>query len=263
MTIKKIRLPFLVSLLLTLSLALTSVAGAESSVVNNVQDEGQVVRAFLVSDGVQKEITLEELEAIKTESIQQQANIFKQKETYVKQNAELLNNNSLAGDISPMALLDLSYYNESGFISNVYRWNLNRRISAPLYNDSSTQTNSQTLTYSTSQSYTSNFSFSTSGQKNAITAGVTVGASWSENFSFSQSVTQNVPPKKYVWMDYTPIMDNSYGILHEEVWSVVPGSSVKLVDEDHFIDLYIAKETSNGLPDGLYTLVESSSKPTY
>lgn len=54
MTIKKIRLPFLVSLLLTLSLALTSVAGAESSVVNNVQDEGQVVRAFLVSDGVQK-----------------------------------------------------------------------------------------------------------------------------------------------------------------------------------------------------------------
>jgi hypothetical protein len=64
-------------------------------------------------------------------------------------------------------------------------------------------------------------------------------------------------------MDYTPILDNSYGILHEEVWSVVPGSSVLLVDEDHFLDLYIAKQTSTNIPDGLYTIVESSSYPTY
>ena len=240
-----------------------AMSNASEANTDVVPDQPTVIRAFLVLDGVQKEISLEEMEAIKAESQERQQNMLAQKQKSVLSKNQMHAKSEPSGTFGPASLLDLSYYNESGFISNVYRWDLNRRISPPVHNTSTTTTNSYTISYSTSQSFTSNFSFSTSGQKSAVTAGITVGAAWQNTYSVSQSVTQNIPPEKYGWMDYTPIMDNSYGILHEEVWSVVPGSAVELVNEDHFLDLYIAKKTSTNIPDGLYTIVESSSYPTY
>ena len=259
MTSNKFKLTALFSLLLTLTLAFSLAASAESSVVQD-QNEGTVVKAILVKDGVEKEISLEELEDIKTDSLRQQKNMVTQKQNFTK---NLNNNVSALSDVSPMVITDMSYYVESNFIRNVYRWSLNRRISAPVYNSSPTTTNSRTISYSTTQSYTSNFSFSTSGQRSAITAGVTAGASWSNSESVTDSVTQNIPPLKYSWMDYTPLMDNSFGILYERVWNIVPGWAELIVDEDRFIDLYIMKRTGAGIPDGLYTIVESSNYPTY
>ncbi|WP_249073807.1 hypothetical protein [Lysinibacillus sp. BPa_S21] len=166
------------------------------------------------------------------------------------------------GDIvNPYMINNLSWYSQPGFSRAVLRSNLTRRVNVPIYNDIS-QTITRTMSYTACQSYTSNVSFSSSYTKDAFTAGVTVGASWSKTFEGSDSINQPIPPKKYSWMEYTPYMDNSWGSMHEEVWSWDGYSNVCLVNKIYFLDVYIARQGNAGLPDGIYKIKESSTKPS-
>lgn len=149
-------------------------------------------------------------------------------------------------------------YEESGFIRNFPRADMVRRISPIVYNETS-QNASRTISYSASQGFVSNISLTLGGKKSAITAGITGGASWSNSYSQSDSVTQTIPKNKYAWMEYYPIMDNSYGILTELI--TYDGGIPYYEENTYFTDIFIAKKMSNGMPDGVYTLKESSSRP--
>ncbi|MEC2346705.1 hypothetical protein P9H28_21765 [Paenibacillus barengoltzii] len=233
---------------------------AESGSIGS--EEIKVVRAILVENGVKKKLSATEYEVLmeqnnhKVQEIERQKNINQ---------AKLNKNDGVANElkpdeITPFALIDMSIYTEAGFIQSVYRNDLTRRISVPVYNETSQEV-TRTISFTASQSYTSNVSLTSTYAKNAFTAGVTVGSSWSNTYSDSDSVTQKIPPHKYSWMEYTPNMSNSYGTMHEEVWNFDGFTNVKIVDKTYFLDVYIAKPGNAGLPDGLYTVKESSTKP--
>lgn len=72
--------------------------------------------------------------------------------------------------ITPFALIDRSRYVQAGFVPTVYRQNLARRISVPVYN-SGTQTATRTISFAASQSFTSNVSLSASHTKKHLLQG--------------------------------------------------------------------------------------------
>lgn len=255
----KLKLPVILSLVMAMVGSTSSAAFADSE--NKPIAESNVARAFVVEDGIKKELSMEEYDLLVQENDKKLQLLETQK--------SIMNNSINSGDlkssseqdlISPFAIMDLSRYTEAGFINSVYRNDLARRVSVPIYNDG-TQTITRTISYSASQSYTSNVSLSSTYAKNAFSAGVTVGSSWSNTISSSDSVSQPIPPKKYSWMQYTPNMSNSYGTMHEEVWNFDGTSNVKLVDKTYFLDVYIAKRGNAGLPDGLYVVKETDYAP--
>lgn len=225
-------------------------------------EEPKVVRAILVEDGIKKELSTKDYDLL-IEQNKQKMQVLERQKNGVKEELNKYNGtkNELKLDkVTPFSLIDLSRYSEAGFTQSVYRYNLTRRISVPVYNEG-TQTVTRNISYSASQSYTSNVSLTSTYAKNAFTAGVTVGSSWSNTYSESDSISQPIPPKKYSWMEYTPNMSNSWGTMYEEVWNFDGFSNVKIVDKSYFLDVYMAKAGNAGLPDGLYTVKESSTKP--
>ncbi|MDF9843532.1 MULTISPECIES: hypothetical protein [unclassified Paenibacillus] len=64
-------------------------------------------------------------------------------------------------------------------------------------------------------------------------------------------------------MDYYPILNNSYGMLNEKVYANAQGTSVLVSDTNTYADIYVARVRSGGLPDGVYTVKQSTSAPSY
>lgn len=220
-------------------------------------NDSEVVRAILVEDGVEKEINPKEYDRILegNEEKLQQIEGFKEK--------EIANNNGLISapennSVTPFAIINQSRYVQAGLISSVYRTDLKKRVSVPVYNGT-TQKITRTISYSASRGYTSNVSLSSSYAKSAVQA--TVGASWNKSSSSSDSISQPIPLKIYSWVEYTPNMKSSYGTTYEEVWNYYAGSNVKIIDKKYFLDLYIAKKGNAGLPDGIYAVKEASKAP--
>jgi len=234
--------------------SMCSVALAETSESLKTEKE-EITRVFIVENGEQKELSLDEYNLLMQQNEERLQDLEAKKSLGISEGSLKTNNT-----VNPFALMDLSYYNQAGFSRAVLRTGLTARVSVPVYNETS-QTVTRTISYSASQSYTSNVSLSSTYAKNAFTAGVTVGASWSSTYSGSDSVSQPIPPKKYSWMEYTPYMDNSWGTMHEEVWNFDGITNVKIVDKTYFLDVYIARKGNAGLPDGIYTVKESSTKP--
>lgn len=231
------------------------VNAAEVNTKNPKPSEESVVKAFVVKDGELSEITLEQYYAeISKAEVNEH---LKQQE---KLNAINNNPNIAPREIGIMSLLDLSYYYEQGYIDHVLRTGLKRRIS-PVLENSTSSAATRTLSYSTTQAYTANISI-TASRKGYIDAGITGGAGWSKSTSTNDSTTATVQPKKFLWMDFTPYMDNSYGTLNEVIYSVDPlsGTSVLIKNESSFADIYIPLELNN-MADGVYTIVESSTRP--
>jgi len=255
----KLKLPVILTLVMAVVGGTSSAAFADSA--KAAVAESNVARAFVVEGGIKKELSIEEYDLLikdndkKTQFLETQKSIMKNSINSVDSKSS-----SETDSIAPLSLIDLSRYSEAGFIGSVYRNDLTRRISVPIYNDGTT-TITRNISFTASQSYTSNVSLSSTYSKNAFSAGVTVGSSWSKTISNSDSVSQPIPPKKYSWMQYTPNMSNSYGTLYEEVWSFDGASNVKVVDKSYFVDVYIAKTGNAGLPDGLYTVKETTTAP--
>ncbi|GGA53486.1 hypothetical protein [Paenibacillus physcomitrellae] len=226
-----------------------------------VSDDTEVTRIFLVENGQQKELSKEEYNLLlrqneqKLQSIESQKNSLKS-EIFNPQVSKNENNNT----ITPFALQDYSYYLESGRAFGVYNYNLTRRISVAVYNETSNEV-TRTITFSASQGYSANVSFSTSYGEDAFSASTSLGASWSKTITNSDSISQRIPPKRYSWMEFTPYMDNSWGTMHEEVWNFDGFSNVNLVNKTYFLDLYAARPGNAGLPDGIYTVKEGSTPP--
>ncbi|MFX3649060.1 MAG: hypothetical protein ACE3K2_25880 [Paenibacillus sp.] len=256
----KLKFPVILSLVVAMVGGTSSAAFAETE--NTVSAESNVARAFVVEDGVKKELNTEQYDLLIKENEEKQQLLEAQKSIMTNRiNIGDLKSRTNDDDlITPFALIDRSRYVQAGFVPTVYRQNLARRISVPVYN-SGTQTATRTITFAASQSYTSNVSLSASHTKKAFTAGVSVGASWSNSYSNTDSIAQPIPPKKYSWMQYTPNMSNSFGTMYEELWNFDGKTNVKITDETYFLDVYIAKKGNAGLPDGLYVIMETDTVP--
>lgn len=256
----KMKFPVILSLVVAMVGGTSSAAFAETE--NTVSAESNVSRAFVVEDGVKKELNTEQYDLLIKENEEKQKLLEAQKSIMTNRiNIGDLKSRSNDDDlITPFALIDRSRYVEAGYVSTVYRHNLARRISVPIYNDG-TQTVNRTITFAASQGFTSNVSLNLSHQIKAFSASASVGASWNSTYTNTDSILQPIPPKKYSWMQYTPNMSNSYGTMYEEVWNFDGKSNVKITDKTYFLDVYTAKKGNAGLPDGLYVVKETTYLP--
>ncbi|CAH1224301.1 hypothetical protein PAECIP111892_05467 [Paenibacillus auburnensis] len=254
---KRILIPIAMSLLLCLPIY----AGAEEvhSATTPQKNNVEVVKAYRAVDGGLKEITLEEYNKLEAEANKNAA--LEQAKVGLAESAPLFKTNSL---ITPMDAYTTTVYkyNQSGYIYNYARSDLNRRISSAVKNDSNNPV-TRAIAYTASQAFAANISFNVSAKINAVTAGITAGATWTNTYTSSDTVTQSISPGYYAWMDYYPIFNNSYGLLNEKVYANAQGTSVLVSDTNTYADIYVARVMSGGLPDGVYTVKQSLSAPSY
>ncbi|WP_419884908.1 hypothetical protein [Paenibacillus sp. B-A-8] len=151
-------------------------------------------------------------------------------------------------------------YQQNGYVSYVTRSGLTRRISQPVYNSASINS-LLNISYSVSQGYIANTSFGVTAKQTAVSAGITGGSSWSNTYGGSNTTTASVNPYNYAWMEYTPIMNNSFGVITEKNYVNVQGSSVLVSTNSYDVDIYTARLLSGSLPDGVYVIKQSASKP--
>jgi hypothetical protein len=143
------------------------------------------------------------------------------------------------------------WYNELGSIDEVFRSNLQTRISNFVYNEG-TEIAELEVTGSKTQGSTANFSLS-SGEKTAIQ--VETGISYYSSYTFSQTIKQRIPGGCKGWMEFYPIMKNSYGYLQYGVTtSIYPFYSIY---SEVWTDVYFPRELSNGQLDGVYILKQA------
>ncbi|WP_025692720.1 hypothetical protein [Paenibacillus zanthoxyli] len=231
------------------------VASSFSSVVGAApvvkEGEVKVEQTFIVRDG--KAIIVPN---------ETYLNDSKQMETIEASKDQTKQNLAESGrNVSINSLWDLSHYNEAGYIPRVLRTPLKRRISAAVYN-STTSPLTRSLSFSTTQTYTANISI-TGSRKGVIDAGITGGVSWTQTATVNDTMTASIQPHEYNWVEFTPYMSNSYGTLFEEIWNIDPftGQSVLLTKGQYWTDIYSAIKLPDGTPDGLYTVVSSASAP--
>ncbi|WP_162137303.1 hypothetical protein [Paenibacillus senegalensis] len=102
----------------------------------------------------------------------------------------------------------------------------------------------RTVSVSSTVSYSANISI-TIPIRSAISA--VLGGSWTNSYQLSDSVGITVQPGYKSWFEFTPIMDNSYGVT--EYYNSF-GSKVSSV----WTDIYTARRVS-GQADGILTAV--------
>ncbi|WP_223066042.1 hypothetical protein [Paenibacillus caui] len=224
-----------------------------------LKNDKKVVRAFVSTDGFLKEISLEEYVKMKEDA-----------ENLETEKAKNLAKEAIKSLYSPLAFGDQvlyrSYvYNESGYIYATPRPTLNKRISVAVRNPNNSAVD-RTINYTASQSFSANIGVTASSDiGKAISLGITGGASWSETYSSSDSVVHHIPPLTYAWMDYYPIMNNTYGYTQETIhyYNLYTGFQHSEPGSNIWTDIFVAREMAGGLPDGVYTVVESGSLPDY
>lgn len=268
----KLKSLFAMTMALTLLLSGSHVFANGNSSKNEQTNNPEVVSAYIVKDGNVVQISKAEYEQILNTSKQEESQTKALKQQLQQKGPKVESDSSGStlnpgtnGGMSTQSLVYFYQYNQSGFTSTAYRWNLNRRITPAIYNESSTSL-PNTFTSTVSETWAANISITGSGKIAAVTAGITIGGSWNQTVSGTMSLSPQIAPKKYSWIDFTPIHTNSWGYMNEKCYSVVVGSSVLLSDTNEWYDIYTPKKLTGQFgdyPDGLYTVKESDSYPTY
>lgn len=165
-------------------------------------------------------------------------------EKNIMKNDMILNNG-----IQPFLFAPYSSYYESGVYYNQARTDLQKMACSYVAN---TTNNVAGINFSCSatQSFTSNFSLTSAELKGfKMDASIT----FSSSMSSSQAVTGNISPKHRGWVEFYPIMDNSFGVTKNGYYT----SDYQLViTEEKFTDIYVPKKV-NGLLFGEYIVYES------
>ncbi len=198
-----------------------------------------------------KEVDKEEYLAKLNEMNKKKEEIEQQKNGIIINNSEQFS--EFEGVVPNSCVLVTMYeYNEDHYVSQVVKNDLTRRISPYVVND--TQDNAtRTITYSTTQSYVSNYTFTSQAEIDAVTAGITIGSSWQATYSYSDSVTTTIRPGYKSWVEYTPIMDNSWGWMDYETAIICDYGVVPVGEGSTWLDIYIARKI-NGVLDGYYVV---------
>lgn len=144
----------------------------------------------------------------------------------------------------------ISWYDEFGNIPEFVRSSLRRRIS-PYVENRTSQPATRQISASTQQSTTYNFSLS-SGEKSHVTA--EIGMEVERTHSYSETITTTIPPMYRSWMEFTPIMHNTYGVMNYGVTTDIYPYYV--ITSRKYPDIYIPR-LLHGLLDGIYILMEA------
>jgi hypothetical protein len=249
-------------LALMLILCLPIYAGAEG--VHNDEapqnSESEIIKVYKTSPTGLSEISIEEYHDILAQGQALEA----AKEGLVP-SVPLFNTDSSFEKSSVIAPRDafqttIYSYQQNGYVSYVTRSGLTRKISPAVYNSASGNS-LLNISYSVSQGYIANTSFGVTAKQTAVSAGITGGSSWSNTYGGSNTTTALVNPYNYAWMEYTPIMNNSFGVITEKTYANVQGNSVLVGTNSYDVDIYMARLLSGSLPDGIYVIKQSASNP--
>jgi hypothetical protein len=266
---KKRLIPFVLILMLSIPITAgaeeihTDVAPQQINVTTQ-QNEPEILKAYRATDNGLQEISLDEYNKITNEAETLESAKIGLLESMPLFNSEI-NSKFKSNDlVTPRDAYTTTVYkyNQAGYVYNVARPYLNKRISAIVQNETD-QSVTRTITYTASQSFTANLSINIPLKIAAINVGITGGASWQNTYGSTDAVAQVITKGYYAWMDYYPIMNNSFGDLNTKVYANAQGTSVLVSDTNEFYDIYIAKQMSGGLPDGVYTVKQSTTRPNY
>jgi len=180
-------------------LGATTVLAADS---NNNAKGTEIVAAYRVTENGLVPLDQQDLAAL--ESSNNDAAIAKHAAKSMTEN-----NTQKNSSFSPASAVFYYTYDQSGYIDAFPKHDLRARISQYVYNY--TQDNViRSVEASTTQSYTVNISLTTE-KRAAFTA--TLGGSWSSSASYSDSITCQINPGYKSWIEFTPIMHNSWGYM--------------------------------------------------
>lgn len=256
----------LLALILLLSIAPTGSVFAASSLStsdNSTQtgnstgssSESTVVAAYIVRNGKLTQISISQYQALIAKGNAQLAQAIARSESLSSVASTASPNNTMAVAASPIYMYPKYDFVKSGKILEITRNDLARRVSDIVYNEADSPSylllsSSVTQTYSASMSLSADY-------KAAITA--TIGASWSYSYTSNQTVNGAIDPHEYGWLQFAPIMDDTYGYMHYySQWDGMEYSSHTRT----FVDIYSARCLSGTTqPDGLYTVRSSATSP--
>lgn len=252
-------------LVFILLLCIPVYAGAENVHSDQLpqNNEAEIIKVYRASDTGLSEITLDEYnEILAQESALESAKQGLLKSEPLFRTEALFENNSA---ITPReaVLTTLYSYQQHGYVSYVTKSALTRRISSSVFN-SGTVESLKPISYSVSQGYIANTNFDVNAKKTAVSAGITGGGySWMNTYGDSKSTTALVSANRYAWMEYTPIMDNSFGVITEKTYANAQGTTVLVGTTSYDVDIYIARLLSGSLPDGVYVIKQSATYPGF
>lgn len=200
-------------------------------------DGSRVVAAYRYRNGVREELSKTEyLEMI--ESNKPFANMAPERNFSVE-------------NIQPHGIYDFYTYNEIYSLSEVEMNGMRRRISNYVRNSGSAFA-TRTIFGSISLGAVLDTSL-TAKEEEAIE--FSLGVSLSAEFSFSDSISYQIPPSTKVWMEFTPIMDYTYGTV--EHWVPIDAPPYTAVLSTTTARVYLPRVIMNEL-DGIVEIVEDS-----
>lgn len=206
-----------------------------------LEDGTKVIAAYRVIDG-------ELLALTKSEYLSYKAN----EEILEARKEELKNSDSILDGVAPhVAGVPFTWYDERGTIEESTRHNLKTRISNYIYNYGSKDA-SLKISGSYTQGSTTNRALSSS-EENAVKA--EIGISLKTEYTFSQEITAIISGGCKGWMEFTPIMKNSYGYIQKGVTiDIMPGY---VITSETWTDIYLPRQLQNGQLDGIYEILEA------
>lgn len=206
-----------------------------------LEDGTKVIAAYRVVDGELVALT-------ESEYLSYKAN----EEILETRKEELKNSDSIPNGVVPrVAGVPFTWYDERGTIEESTRHSLRTRVSNFVYNRGSKDA-SMKITGSHTQGSTTNYTLSSADEK-AIK--MEIGLSVSTEYTFSQEITTIISAGCKGWMEFTPIMKNSYGYIQKGVSiDIMPGY---VITSETWTDIYLPRQLPNGQLDGIYELLEA------
>lgn len=233
----------LLSFVMILSMSLTAFASErpDNDCLAVLEDGTKVIAAYRIIDGEMTELTEAEYLA------------YKHEEAVLTANKEQLKNSHVPATAAEprMAGVPFTWYDERGVIEEYTRTSLRTRVSTYVYNRGSNDA-TRTITGTYTQGFTANYTLS-SGEKSAIKQ--EVGFSFTDEFTFSEEISTIISPGCKGWMEFTPIMHNTYGYIQKGVTTAI--NPFYVITSETWTDVYFPRELPSGQLDGIYEIMES------
>lgn len=206
---------------------------------------GEIVTAYKLNNGMMIELTEQQLEKFKADSKEPKTAAVS------KQASQVNTSGSSQSVIAPDAWTN-HVYKEYGFAPAQPMYNETTRATEYMENYSSSPYK-QVFKATVASSYTATSTLS-AGSKSALTA--SFGGSWAYTYSTEISREVTVNPGKRVWLEWTPIKDNTWGLVTHTTYSDITGLPTSSSTE--YIDVYMARKNLYNHPDGIVAVRESA-----
>lgn len=235
----------LVSLALTaamvMGMSITAFAAEDSDYLTIFENGTKVIAAYRVVDGTVEELSKDEYLELTTSEAQLEV----QKQAMQNDHQPML----LA--VPRIAGVPFTWYREIDHIENVAKSSSNTRVSNYIYNRSSNPAE-LTISASITKGAEANYTLS-SGEKSAIKQ--EIGISYSTSYTFSQEIKATISANHKGWIEFTPIMYNSYGYIQKGITTDIYPFYV--ITSETWTDIFFPKQLPNGQLDGIYAIMES------